>query len=80
MTANVEGEGSIRRINVSLDRKLVPLGSGQEVSIQKELYKTIENVKSRIKPDKKGNCHIRPGGGLKEIYFFMDCPSVYLFL
>ena len=61
MTANVEGEGSIRRINVSLDRKLVPLGSGQEVSIQKELYKTIENVKSRIKPDKKGNGHIRGG-------------------
>lgn len=55
MVAQVEGEGANRRINVSLDRKLVPLGAANlEVSIQKENYKTVEAIKTRIKPDKKG--------------------------
>jgi len=64
--AHVEGEGSNRRINISLDRKIIPGAGVHEVSIQKELYKTIEAIKSRIKPDKKGHITVR------NRYMFLD--------
>lgn len=52
--AHVEGEGQNKKINISLDRKIVASESTGEVVIQKDIYKTIEMLKSKIKQDKKG--------------------------
>ena len=53
--AVVEGEGDNRRISVSLDRKIIPTRGTAEISIQKDVYKTIESIKSKLTPDKRGN-------------------------
>lgn len=52
--AHVEGEGPNKKINIGLDRKIVASESAGEVVIQKDIYKTIEVLKSKIKQDKKG--------------------------
>ena len=57
--AQVEGEGNSKKINVSLDRKVVPSETGGEVIIQKDLHKTTEMLKSRLKQDKKGNVNVK---------------------
>ena len=53
--AHVDGEGSNKKINISLDRKIVASDSNCEAVIQKDVHKTVEVLKSKIKQDKKGN-------------------------
>ena len=67
--AHVEGEGPNKKINISLDRKIVASESNAEVVIQKDIYKTIEMLKSKIKQDKKGNV----------LYIFQVCNLVFIF-
>eukprot|EP00090_Calanus_glacialis_P025693 TRINITY_DN40276_c0_g1_i2.p1 TRINITY_DN40276_c0_g1~~TRINITY_DN40276_c0_g1_i2.p1 ORF type:complete len:2550 (+),score=803.50 TRINITY_DN40276_c0_g1_i2:1143-7652(+) len=64
--AHVEGEGPNKKINIGLDRKIVASESAGEVVIQKDIYKTIEVLKSKIKQDKKGNVNV------KRKHIFMD--------
>merc|ERR1719186_803999 len=65
-SAHVEGEGPNKKINISLDRKIVASESVGEVVIQKDIYKTIEVLKAKIKQDKKGNVNV------KRKHIFMD--------
>jgi len=64
--AHVEGEGPHKKINISLDRKIVVSDSIGEVPIQKDIYKTIEVLKTKLKQDKKGNVNV------KRKHIFMD--------
>eukprot|EP00092_Neocalanus_flemingeri_P090714 GFUD01114902.1.p1 GENE.GFUD01114902.1~~GFUD01114902.1.p1 ORF type:complete len:2510 (+),score=681.34 GFUD01114902.1:132-7661(+) len=64
--AHVEGEGPNKKISISLDRKIVASESVGEVVIQKDIYKTIEVLKAKIKQDKKGNVNV------KRKHIFMD--------
>ena len=57
--AQVEGEGASRRINVSLDRKISITETGAEVVIQKDIHKTVEVMRAKLKQDKKGNIVVR---------------------
>merc|ERR1719410_3025212 len=65
-TASVEGEGANKKIIIGLDRKIVALDTNTEVTIQKDVQKTIELLKSKLKQDKKGNVTI------KKRHLFMD--------
>ena len=67
--ATVEGEGQGRRITVGLDRKVVPGDNVGEVQIQKDVHKTVEVLRSRLKQDKKGNVNV------KRKHIFMDAFS-----
>jgi len=64
--AHVDGEGSNKKINISLDRKIVASDSNCEAVIQKDVHKTVEVLKSKIKQDKKGNVNVR------RKHIFMD--------
>ena len=64
--AQVEGEGMNKRITVNLDRKIVPAECPSEVTIQKDVHKTVEMLKARLKQDKKGNVSV------KRQHIFMD--------
>ena len=67
--AAVEGEGANRKITVSLDRKILPTGVTAEVSIQKDICKTIEIIKAKLTPDKRGNIK------LLNRYVYLDQPQ-----
>ena len=67
-TAKVDGEGDDRSINIVLDKKIVPVGGGAEVVIQKEEGKTAEVLKNRLKQEKKGYINI------KQRHMFLDTP------
>jgi len=67
-TAKVEGEGANRRINIILDKKIVPVGGGAEVTIQKEEGKTAEVLRNRLKQDRKGYINI------KKRHMLLDTP------
>ena len=64
-TASVEGEGVNKKIMIGLDRKIV-VGDGVEVTLQKDVNKTIELLRTKLKQDKKGNVT------LKKKYLFLD--------
>ena len=64
--AHVDGEGLNKKINISLDRKIVTTETSIEVIIQKDVTKAIEVLRSKIKQDKKGNVSIH------RKYIFMD--------
>ena len=57
-TASVEGEGINKKIAIGLDRKIVA-GDGMEVTLQKDVHKTIELLRTKLKQDKKGNVTVR---------------------
>ena len=57
-TASVEGEGINKKIAIGLDRKIVA-GDGMEVTLQKDVNKTIELLRTKLKQDKKGNVTVR---------------------
>merc|ERR1719510_879651 len=57
-TASVEGEGINKKISIGLDRKIVA-GDGMEVILQKDVHKTIELLRTKLKQDKKGNVTVR---------------------
>merc|ERR1719510_159502 len=57
-TASVEGEGINKKIAIGLDRKIVA-GEGMEVILQKDVHKTIELLRTKLKQDKKGNVTVR---------------------
>ena len=57
-TASVEGEGINKKIAIGLDRKIVA-GEGVEVTLQKDVHKTIEMLRTKLKQDKKGNVTVR---------------------
>ena len=66
-TATVEGEGLNKKIIIGLDRKIVGVGESQfEVLLQKDVQKSIEMLKTKLKQDKKGNV------SLKKRHIFMD--------
>ena len=58
-TATVEGEGLNKKIVIGLDRKIVGVETGVEVNTQKDVQKTVELLKSKLKQDKKGNVTIK---------------------
>ena len=64
-TASVEGEGINKKISIGLDRKIV-VGDGVEVTLQKDVNKTIETLRTKLKQDKKGNVSV------KKRYLFLD--------
>merc|ERR1719447_2301255 len=64
--AQVEGEGQNRRIVVNLERKIVCGEAGGEVTIQRDINKTLEVLKTKLKQDKKGNVSV------KRKQIFMD--------
>ena len=92
--AQVEGEGQGRRIVVNLERKVMcGEGGGGEVTIQRDVNKTLEVLKSRLKQDKKGNVSVKrkqifmeafgeqqggDGGQLVEVSRFLDLASPVL--
>ena len=49
--------------------QIVPKGSSAEVSIQKDILKTIETIKTKLSADKRGNCQ------LKNNYIFLEQQS-----
>ena len=65
-TATVEGEGLNKKIIIGLDRKIVGVESQFEVTLQKDVQKSIEMLKTKLKQDKKGNV------SLKKRHIFMD--------
>ena len=65
-TASVEGEGVHKKVIVGLDRKIVAIETNIEVPIQKDVAKTVEMLKTRLKQDKKGNII------LKKKHLFLD--------
>ena len=65
-TASVEGEGKNKKILIGLDRKVVGIDSNIEVTIQKDVAKTVELLKTKLKQDKKGNVT------LKKKHLFLD--------
>jgi hypothetical protein len=69
LTAKVDGEGDDRSINIVLDKKIVPVGGGAEVVIQKEEGKTAEVLRNRLKQEKKGYINI------KQRHMFLDTPA-----
>jgi len=69
--AQVEGEGNSKKINISLDRKIVPNDGKGEVVITKDIHKNVEVLKQRLRQDKKGNVCI------KRKHLFMPDNSVY---
>merc|ERR1719510_2435310 len=64
-TASVEGEGINKKISIGLDRKIV-VGDGVEVTLQKDVNKTIETLRTKLKQDKKGNVTV------KKKHLFLD--------
>merc|ERR1719410_2136620 len=64
--AQVESEGQNRRIVVNLERKIVCGEAGGEVTIQRDINKTLEVLKTKLKQDKKGNVSV------KRKQIFMD--------
>merc|ERR1712088_848003 len=65
--AQVEGEGQGRRIVVNLERKVMcGEGGGGEVTIQRDINKTLEVLKTKLKQDEKGNVSV------KRKQIFMD--------
>ena len=48
-----------KKINISLDRKIVPHDGKGEVVITKDIHKNAEVLKQRLRQDKKGNVCIK---------------------
>ena len=68
-TATVEGEGKNKKITIGLDRKIVGVETNIEVTIQKDVAKTIELLKQKLKQDKRGNVTLR------KKHIFTDSPA-----